>query len=411
MSVSRRELLAGTVSLLTAQCARRSARALSTDLRMAFVWEILHRQTAVRRSVLNSPALQAELETARIVGDMTTEQKVAQLFVVTPEQLLSGRTDDTVTSAGDLTAEALGERPVGGVIYFAANLVDGDQVRSMLTEVARIGCEEVGVAPLLVVDEEGGTVSRVGGSSGFDIKNVGNMSDVGARGDEDYARDIAAHVGSYLADLGFSVDFAPVADVANNPDSKTMALRSLGSDPQLVARMVAAQVQGFASQGILCCAKHFPGIGAAEGDSHDGSIWSHKTADEMAEVELVPFEAAIEAGVPMVMVGHLSCPEVTGSDLPASVRPEIMQGLLRDRLGFRGVVVTDSLSMGAIVDQFGRERVCVEAFLAGADVLLMPPDFDLAYQGMLDAVSSGEVSEERLEESVARIVRMKLSVR
>ena len=173
--------------------------------------------------------------------------------------------------------------------------------------------------------------------------------------------------------------------------------------------MVAAQVKSFRSQRIICCAKHFPGIGGAEGDSHEGAIYSDKTADEMYDVELAPFRAAIEAGVPMVMVGHLSCPSITGNDLPASVSPAIMQDLLRDRLGFDGVIVTDSLGMGAIVERYGYDRVAVEAFLAGSDALLMPTDFDAAYQGMLAAVESGEISQERLDASVYRIVLMKLA--
>lgn len=358
--------------------------------------------------LLRNDQIQTELKAHDLLYSLTTEQRVAQLFFVTPESLLAGYTDDTVTAAGEMTLAALQEHPVGGIIYFQSNLVNAEQTTQMLANTKQYALEACGVPILLDVDEEGGTVSRVGGNEGFDIANVGNMCYVGATGDVDYANEVAQTIGSYLHDLGFTADFAPVADVANNPESNTMYWRSFGADANLVAQMVAAQVKGFTAQNIICCAKHFPGIGAAEGDSHLGSIYTQKTADEMAEMELVPFQAAIDAGVPMVMVGHISCPAVTGNDLPASVSPEVMQGLLRERLGFSGVVVTDSLSMGAIVELYGYDRVAVEAFRAGADALLMPADFNAAYQGMLDAVESGEISQERLNLSAYRIILMKL---
>lgn len=348
------------------------------------------------------------LRASELVHSLSTPQKVAQLFVVTPESLVAGYYDDTVTQSGDLTRQALAERPVGGIVYFQQNLLDADQTRAMLEQANSYALESCGIPLLLDVDEEGGTVSRIGGNEGFGIENVGNMSAVGATGDPAVAANTATTIASYLADLGFTSDFAPVADVADNPDSDTMALRSFGSDAQLVAQMVSAQVSAFNDAHVICCAKHFPGIGGAEGDSHNGAIYTHKTADQMAEVELVPFSAAIDAGVPMVMVGHISCPEVTGDDLPASVSPAVMHDLLRERLGFGGVIITDSLGMGAIVDRFGYDRVAVEAFKAGADALLMPADFDAAYQGMLDAVESGEIDQGRLDLSCWRIVRMKL---
>ena len=354
-----------------------------------------------------TPTVTRCLKVVTLIRSLTLEQQVAQLFVVTPESLLAGRYDDVVINAGTNTREALLERPVGGIIYFQQNLVDANQTTSMLANTRSYALEACGIAPLLAVDEEGGTVSRVGGNPGFDIANVGNMCDVGATSDAAYAAQVGLNLGDYLHHLGFSANMAPVADLYNNPDSPTMALRSFGSDPTLVGQMVAAQVQALSSQRIMACAKHFPGIGAAFGDSHDGAIYSQKTADEMAKAELVPFAAAIEADVPMIMVGHLSCPQITGSDLPASLSPAVMGDLLRDRMGFTGVIITDSLGMGAVSGRFAPDRVGVEAFLAGADLILMPTDFNAAYQGMLDAVESGEITSKRLNESLWRIVWMK----
>ena len=394
---------------ILAACAHRSPAAeprtqtfTHTARQVTFVY------ARVDRTFRSNPYTAHATEVFNLVHALSVEQQVAQLFVVTPESLVAGRYEGVVTGFGDATREALAERPVGGIIYFQQNLLDAQQTSAMLAGAKAYARESCGIPPLLAVDEEGGTVSRIGGNPGFAIANVGNMSEVGATYDLEYATRVGMTLGVYLHQLGFTADMAPVADLYNDPLSTTMALRSFGSDPQVVGQMVASQVRALASQRVLPCVKHFPGIGGAEGDSHTSAIYSFKTADEMAAEELVPFAAAIEAGVPMVMVGHLSCPQVTGTELPASLSPAVMQDLLRTRLGFKGVVITDSLGMGAVSERYTPDRVGVEAFLAGADLLLMPADFNAAYQGMLDAVASGEISRERLLASVVRVVWMKL---
>ena len=341
-----------------------------------------------------------------LLGSLTLEQKVWQLFVVRPEAVTGV---DVQTAAGEATREALLSRPVGGVCYFAANLVDADQTREMLTNTARYAEEACGLPPFLCVDEEGGTVSRVGGNPGFGIANVGDMCDVGATGDTEQAYEVARQIGAYLADLGFNVDFAPDADIANNPEG-TMGRRSFGTTADVVAPMVEAQVRGFADAGMLCAAKHFPGIGGAVGDSHDARIYSEKTLDEIRAEELRPFEAAIAAGVPFVMVGHLSMPAVTGDNDPASVSSEIVGDLLRDELGYEGIIITDSMGMGAATDSLPTGRLAVEALLAGVDIVLMPADLDAAYQVVIDALAAGELAEERIDASLRRIIRTKRDV-
>lgn len=341
-----------------------------------------------------------------VIDGMTLEQKAAQLFVVTPEAITGV---DTATLATEATRAALEAYPVGGIVYFQKNLVNEQQTRDMLANTQAYAREVTGLPAFLCIDEEGGTVSRIGGNPGFAVANVGNMCDVGALGDAEYARNIAANIGSYLRDLGFTVDFAPDADIANNPASDTMALRSFGSSADAVSPMVKAQVEGFLSSDMLCAAKHFPGIGGAEGDSHDTSIYSSKTVDEMAQEELLPFQAAMEADVPFIMVGHLSTPQATGNDLPASVSPAIVNDLLRDRLGYDGIVITDSLAMGAVCELYAPYEIGVAALEAGVDMVLMPADFPAAYQGVLDAVASGRLSEERIDSSLERIVRAKLA--
>lgn len=352
-----------------------------------------------------SPDEQLDARVQAKLSGMTLEQKVAQLFVVTPEQLTGV---GQVVQAGDGTKTALQQMPVGGIVYFKQNLLSADQTREMLSNTQQYARDIEGMPLFLAVDEEGGTVSRIGGNEGFGIQNVGNMSDVGASGSTEKAREVAQTIGDYLSDLGFNLDFAPDADIWNNPASTTMRLRSFGSTAEVVAPMVKAQVEGFTSTGVLCCAKHFPGIGGAEGDSHNESIYSTKTADQMAEEELVPFQAAMEAGVPFVMVGHLSCPNVTGNNMPASLSQAVVTGLLRERLGYDGVVITDSLSMGAATAVVSADQVAVAAIKAGDDMVLMPSDLSAAYEGLLSAVHSGEISEDRINQSVTRILKVKL---
>ena len=347
------------------------------------------------------------IEQARAtLATMTLEQKVHQMFVVTPEALTQV---DVATLASETTRAALQAHPVGGIAYFAQNLTDPEQTRTLLANTQAMALELNGVPLLLGVDEEGGTVARIARNAAFGVTNPGDMRDVGAAGDSTYARDVALTIGTYLRDLGFNLDFAPVCDVASNPDSDVMALRSFGSEPQLVADMVGAQVEGFGQAGMLCSAKHFPGIGAALGDSHEVQIVSEKSVEELAAEELIPFERAINSGVPLVMVGHLSLPNATGSEEPACLNPQVATGILRERLGFGGLAISDSLSMGAVTQYHGSGEAAVLAIQAGMDLLLMPEDFALALEGVLSAIADGTLTEERIDESVARILALKFS--
>ena len=340
-----------------------------------------------------------------LMGSMAEHERLCQLLCVTPEALTGM---GQVIRASDATRSALVRRPVGGLAYFADNVGGPEQVAQMLAATRDFALDACGIPPLLCVDEEGGQVARVANRAGMGVDNVGDMADIGAGADPAEARSAAEYVGGYLRGMGFNVDFAPVCDVASNPESDTMRRRSFGANPQLVARMVAAQVEGFAAAGVLCCPKHFPGIGAAVGDSHEGRIVFEGAEADLEATELVPFRAAIEAGAPMVMVGHLSVPAVTGDDAPACLASAVVDGLLRRRLGFEGVVVTDSLSMGAVERYCSAGEAVVLALEAGCDVLLMPPDVDEALEALKAALAEGRLCWDRIDESVRRILRAKL---
>lgn len=339
------------------------------------------------------------------LASMTTEQKVAQLFVARAESLCSD--GSTLTYVDDDVRSNVAAIPVAGICLLGDNLADPEQTRSLLSELQAASQETIGLDMLLCVDEEGGTVARIGSNPAFGVSDAGDMRAIGNTGDTSAAQDAAKAMGTYLFDLGFNVDFAPVADV-DTDEATTMEQRSFGTDAALVADMVGAQVQGFAEAGVLCSAKHFPGIGSAIGDSHEEGITLDKDIEALRETDLVPFKAAVDAKVPMIMVGHISCPQIMGDTLPATFSRAVMTGLIRDELGYTGVVITDSLGMGAATEVYGEAEAPLRAFEAGADLLLMPGDLNAGYQAILDAVNSGEVTQERLDQSVTRILGMKL---
>lgn len=347
---------------------------------------------------------EAMIRAAEFVAGMTLEDKIAQMFVVTPDAL-TGYTD--VTAAGDTTKNAYNERPVGGLIYMSGNLKDSEQTATMLTNMQIIAMERTGLPAFLCVDEEGGSVARIAGSSGFDVTDVGTMSAVGATGDSQNAYNAGNVIGKYLDELGFNVDFAPVADVLTNEENTVIGDRSFGTDSTLTAQMVTSEVKGLSDAGIYGTAKHFPGHGATAEDSHEGAAVSERTLDELMATELVPFQSAINEGVNFVMVGHIAVPNVTGDNTPASLSQQMITDVLRTQMGYKGIVITDGMNMGAITENYSSDEAAVKAVQAGADMILMPEDYENAYNGLLAAVNDGTISEERINESVTRIVKVK----
>lgn len=345
---------------------------------------------------------------AQYLSTMTLEEKVAQLFIVTPEALIDGV--DHVTAAGDMTKEAINDIPVGGFIYLSDNLKSVEQVQSMLSNVQTYSMERIGLPALLCVDEEGGTVARIAGNNSFGVDNVGDMAQIGATNDADNAYSAGNYIGAYLSDLGFNVDFAPVADVLSNPDNQVVKKRSFGSDTDNVSQMALAFSNGLMSQGIAATYKHFPGHGATLGDTHEGYAYTDKTLDELMECELLPFQEGIDNGIEIIMAGHISLPNVLGDHTPASMSREILTDLLRNEMGYDGIIITDALNMGAITQQYSSAEAAITAINAGADLILMPEDFGSAYQGVLDAAANDEIPLERIDESLVRILRLKLKL-
>lgn len=345
-------------------------------------------------------------QAAQIVSGMTLEEKVAQMFFITPEALTGY---GQVTVAGDATNEAYQKYPVGGLIYNSQNLVDIDQTKTMMAKMQQYADSRISLPVFLGVDEEGGSVTRIASNEAYGITNIDNMSDIGATGDTQNAYQAGVTIGTYLSDLGFNLDFAPVADVLTVSDS-VIGNRSFGTDSELVASMALSELQGLESMGIQGVMKHFPGHGGVSGDSHSGAVSTDKSLEELFASELVPFQRAIDGGAEFLMVGHIAAPNVTGDDTPASLSKVMITDVLRTQMGYQGVVITDAMNMTAITANHAADEAAVLAVNAGADMILMPEDFGKAYNGVIDAVNNGTIDEYRINEAVVRIVKAKLAL-
>ncbi|MEU9579286.1 glycoside hydrolase family 3 protein [Streptomyces chilikensis] len=349
----------------------------------------------------------------KIISRMSVEAKIGQLFVpyfygtsaTSPSQFDQDR---NLKELGVRTvAELIAKYHIGGVIYFsgwANNILDPAQVADLTNGVQRASLALPTPVPSLIsIDQEHGANVRIGSGA---TQLPGAMA-LGAGRSVSDARTAGRISGSELAALGIHQNFAPVADVNVNPANPIINVRSFGADAHEVGRMVAAQVTGYQQAGVVACAKHFPGHGDTGEDSHTGLPVITHTREEWERVDAPPFKAAIAAGVDSIMTAHLQVPALDPSNDPATLSPAILQGVLRGELGFDGVIVTDALNMRGVRTKYGDDRVPVLALKAGADQLLFPPDIDVAYNGVLAAVLGGEITEDRLDESVLRILRLK----
>lgn len=365
--------------------------------------------TTVSNSQVSNSAVETDSKLTKkaekILSSMSLEEKVNQMFFITPEALTGV---DCVVAAGEQTKSSLEAHPVGGIIYFGQNITGEKQTKEMIANIKKY-VKDVCKVPLFIgIDEEGGTVARLGNSDTVNVKKVDNMSVIGKSGDIKNAYKAGDTIGKYLSDYGFNIDFAPDADVLTNSQNQVVKDRSFGSDPKLVSQMALEVSKGLNDNGIYSCFKHFPGHGATKDDTHEGFAYTDKTYEELSKSELVPFVDAINNNADFIMVGHISVPQVVGDKTPASISSVIIDDILKGRLGYKGIVITDSLSMGALTNLYQSDEIAVRAVNAGVDVLLMPQNFNQAYNGLLNAVKSGKISEKRIDESVLKIIEKKL---
>lgn len=332
------------------------------------------------------------------ISEMSLEDRVAGLFIVTPESLTGV---DKVVRAGDSTKEALEKYPVGGLIYFKQNIQSKEQITEMLGNTVSMSKYPI----FLAVDEEGGSVARA--AEALKLEKTDTAAKIGESGDANQAYETYKEIGTYLTEYGFNLNFAPVADVLTDPENSSIGDRSFGSDADVVSSMVSSSIKGLEEAGVTACMKHFPGQGDADGDTHEGLAVSDRTLEEIKETELKPFAAGMEAGAQMIMVGHFTVPSIDEENVPASLSKKVITNLLREEMGYNGVVITDALNMSAISEYYDSSQAAIMALKAGADMILMPEDFEAAYEGVLAAVKDGTISEARINDSLKRVYRIK----
>lgn len=332
-----------------------------------------------------------EIVTARI-AEMPLADKVAALFMVTPEQLTGV---ETVTKAGNTTKEALTTYKVGGLVYTENNITGDDQLKELLSNTLLID-----QTLFLAVNEEGGENSAV--ASKLSVAEVPDMASVeGAEG----ARQAGENTGTYLAEYGFNLNLAPVADVKTSEDS-VLGNRSFGSDAGQVGEKAAAYIQGLTGKGVSACVKMFPGLGGVTKSTAEGMADTARSQSDMESAEFLAYQAAINAGSEFVMVGTMSAPALTGDNTPCCLSQSVIS-LLRNNLGYDGIVITGALDEASVKDYNTSAEAAEKALRAGADMLYMPENFEEAYTGLLQAAEADETLQSRIDEALLRIYRVK----
>ncbi len=350
-----------------------------------------------------------------VLSTLSMNQKIGQMFIIHP---VSVRTDLSVDvlyrmmasgekiveeqAITDQTRRAMSQYPAGGFLLKTANIASPTQLKQFTADLKGV----CAIPPFIAVDEEGGRVARLGNHPSFDVANPGPMQDIGSTGDTELAHAAGSTIGSYIREYGFNLDFAPVADVNTNPDNIVIGTRSFGSDPELVSQMVSAFLGGLHEHQVFGTIKHFPGHGDTTNDTHSSYVAVYKTWEELLSAEIIPFRDNL-GDTDLVMTAHITMKNVTSEDVPATLSRVVLTDKLRGELGYDGVIITDSMGMGAILNDYPSGEAAVRAIEAGADIILTPRDYAESFNAVLEAVRTGRITQARINESVLRILKLK----
>ena len=380
-------------------------------MRMTFAIGAIALLAACGDDSSSAPDSSASSETSVLdIKKMSLREKVGQMFFVRPEALdtsihwneYQDLPDYKLQHVNEIMLAVNKEYPIGGMILYAHNIVDETQLGDFIAEIRKLNG-----SPLLAIDEEGGRIARIANNENFDVPKYESMAAIAESGDPSEAYKAAFTIGSYVKEYGFDIDYAPVADVNTNPENIVIGPRAFSDDPETAAEFVVSYLNGLDSAGVIGTLKHFPGHGDVKTDTHSGYAETNKTWEEMLKCEMIPFKAGIEAGAQMIMTAHIAAPKVTGDDLPATLSSVILQDKLRGELGFKGIIVTDAMDMGAITTQFGNAEAAIKSIQAGVDVVLCSKDFTQVFDAVVKAVEKGDIKETRIDESVKRILELK----
>jgi len=336
-----------------------------------------------------------------ILASMTVEEKIGQLLMPAFQY---DRNNLPVRGVTAELRQLLEDVAPGGFLLFAANIESPGQLRSFIGEM-----QAASRIPLIIaVDQEGGIVRRLIPTDDMPVTSIPAASLVGRAGDADLAYELAVVMAGELRSLGITMNLAPVADVLTNPDNAVIGNRAYGVDPEVVSVMVESTVRGLQYGGVSATLKHFPGHGDTVEDSHVEMAVLPHGLERLDRIEFEPFRRGIAAGSDAVLIGHISVPALTGDYTPATLSPLVTKGLLRQHLGFGGLIITDALTMAALTTYYSAEEIPLRALNAGADVLLRPEDAGRALRTILEALENGEVSLDRIDQSVRRVLEVKI---
>ena len=327
------------------------------------------------------------------LNNMTLEEQIGQMLMVS----------DYSKIADDELINKLEEVQPGGFILFSENFESFTQASKLIDDINNTS----DIPMFISIDQEGGRVARIKELTDQSLTDIPPMYDLGLTNDENLAYEVGQVIGEELRAFNINMNFAPVLDIYSNPENTVIGDRSFGTTAQLVSKIALSLSDGLESTGIISVYKHFPGHGDTSEDSHNELPVINKTKDELMELELVPFINAINNGVDVILVGHLAIPAITGNNTPASLSKEIITNLLKEELGFNGVVITDALNMKALTNEYTEEEIYINAINAGVDILLMP-DFDYeTIEIIMSAIEEGKIEEEEITDSVKKVLELK----
>ena len=327
------------------------------------------------------------------LNNMTLDEKIGQMIIISYR---SPSLDSTLKKAVE-------EVKPGGIILFAENMSSYDGTIKFIKDVKSLSS----IPMFISIDEEGGRVQRLINVKGVSISNVPNMLSVGEKNDLDLTYNVGKLIAEELRVFGINMDFAPDIDVLTNPDNTVIGNRSFGSDKELVAKHGISLAKGLEDNGVIAVYKHFPGHGNTAVDSHYSLPVLDLTKEALEEVDVYPFKEAIKNNASVIMIGHLAVPYLTDNKDPASLSKTLITGYLKNNLGYKGLVITDALDMGALTNYYSANEICGKAVEAGVDILLAPSSSRVCLKSVQDAIKNGKITEEQIDESVKKILKLK----
>jgi len=345
-----------------------------------------------------------DLEAEALINKMSIDEKIGQMFILSVRNSFNGT---RMLYADDYMKHIIETYKPGGIIFFTINFANPTQTRNLLRDTQKLS----GIPLFMAIDEEGGKVARLGNTDRMSVTKLPPAAVIGNTGNTEYAR-MASHVISKeLKAYGFNMNMAPVADVNTNLQNPVIGNRTYSSDPYEAGMMVAAVTEAMAEDNMISVLKHFPGHGDSSADSHKGDVIVGHDKDRLENIEFVPFSMGIEVGADAVMTAHIKVPNVTENDMPATMSSVLLQDILRKELGFNGLIITDAMDMGAVKQNWPADEAAVNAILAGVDIILIPASVKDAIKGIKNALDEGILTMDRIDESVHRIIKVKVKRR